>query len=541
LKVWAATLVLAALRALPADEPVDLEMVTRIRQEGFRNSKVMETSAALTDWIGARLTGSPEMKRANDWARQQLADWGLANAHLESWGPFGRGWTYESASVRMVAPTAASLVGIPKAWTPGTSGPVRGEAVKVKLESEADLEKQRGKLAGKILLLGEPKELKPQEKPAVERYDEKGLQELYRYEAERRRDFDRAEFARRRAFRKPLAEFLSAQKVLAVLEPGGGGDGGTFDVQGSGFYKKTDPAGVPMVVLAAEHYGRLNRLLESKRKVEVEVDVRARYHDEDAMAYNTIAEIPGTDKGGEVVMIGAHMDSWHGGTGATDNAAGVAAVMEAVRILKALEVRPRRTVRIALWSGEEQGLLGSRAYVAKHFASRPPPKDPQEQEQPYFMRRETGPLTIKPDHAKLSVYFNMDNGTGKIRGIYAQENAAVVPVFEAWLRPLQDLGATTVTMRNTSSTDHTPFDAVGLPGFQFIQDDVEYSSRSHHSNADLYERLQREDLIQASVVIATFAYHAAMRDRLLPRKPLPKPAPAPARETSAPDRSGGTR
>lgn len=189
-------------------------------------------------------------------------------------------------------------------------------------------------------------------------------------------------------------------------------------------------------------------------------------------------------------------------------------------------MRPRRTIRVALWSGEEQGLLGSRAYVAQHFASRPPPKDPQDQEQPYFMRRETGPLTIKPDHAKLSVYFNMDNGTGKVRGIYAQENAAVVPIFEAWLRPLQDLGATTVTMRNTSGTDHTPFDSVGLPGFQFIQDDVEYSSRSHHSNADLYERLQREDLIQASVVIATFAYHAATRDRLLPRKPLPKAGPA---------------
>lgn len=532
LKIWAATLVLALLCAplAPAgEEPVDLEMVTRIRQEGFRNSKVMETASALTDWVGPRLTGSPDMKRANDWTRQQLVDWGLANAHLESWGPFGRGWTYESASVRMVAPTTASLVGIPKAWTPGTQGPVRGEAIKLKLESEADLEKHRGKLAGKIVLLGEPKELKPQDKPAVERYDEKGLQELYQYEAaERRRDFDRAEFARRRAFGKPLAEFLGAEKVLAVLEPGAGGDGGTFDVQGSGFYKKTDPTGVPTVVLAAEHFGRLTRLLDAQRKVEVEVDVRARYHDEDPMGYNTIAEIPGTDRGNEVVMIGAHMDSWHGGTGATDNAAGVAAVMEAARILRSLEVRPRRTIRIALWSGEEQGLFGSRAYVAQHFASRPPPKDPQEQDQPYFMRRETGPLTLKPDHAKLSAYFNMDSGTGKVRGIYAQENAAVVPIFEAWLRPLQDLGATTVTMRNTSGTDHTPFDSVGLPGFTFVQDDVEYSSRSHHSNADLYERLQKEDLIQASVVIAIFAYQAAMRDRLLPRKPMPKAGP-PAR------------
>jgi Zn-dependent M28 family amino/carboxypeptidase len=240
------------------------------------------------------------------------------------------------------------------------------------------------------------------------------------------------------------------------------------------------------------------------------------------MGYNTIAEIPGTDKKGEAVMLGAHMDSWHAGTGATDNAAGVAAMMEAVRILKTLDVRPRRTIRIALWSGEEQGLLGSRAYVRDHLASRPEPKDPAQQELPSFLRKPTGPLTVKPEHAKFSVYFNMDNGTGRIRGIYAQENAAVVPIFETWLKPLADLGATTVTMRNTMGTDHTSFDAVGLPGFQFIQDDVEYSARSHHSNADVYERLQREDLIQASIVIATFVYHTAMRDRLLPRKPMPK-------------------
>jgi len=532
LRFRAALCILAAVAGGPVlgAEPVDLEMVTRIRHEGFRNSRVMETAAALTDSIGSRLTGSPNMKRASEWTREKLAEWGLANAHLESWGPFGRGWSYDAASVRMLAPATAPLVAIPKAWTPGTNGPVRGPAVKLKLESEADLREQRGKLAGRIVLLGEPKELKTHDKPQAERYDEKGLEELYRYEPRERREFDRAEFARRRAFRKPLAEFLAAEKVLAILEPGAGGDGGTFDVQGSGFYRKDDPTGVPTLVVAAEHYGRVSRLLDAKRGVELEVDVRARYHDEDAMGYNTVAEIPGTDRGGEVVMLGAHLDSWHGGTGATDNAAGVAAIMEAARILKELGVRPRRTIRVALWSGEEQGLYGSRAYVSRHFASRPEPKDPREREQPYFLRRETGPLTRKPGHAKLSAYFNMDNGTGKIRGIYAQENAAVVPIFEAWLQPLKDLGATTVTMRTTSGTDHTSFDAVGLPGFQFVQDDVEYSSRSHHSNADLYERLQSEDLMQASVVIATFAYHAAMRDRMLPRKPMPRSEPPAPRD-----------
>jgi carboxypeptidase Q len=230
-------------------------------------------------------------------------------------------------------------------------------------------------------------------------------------------------------------------------------------------------------------------------------------------------------------MLGAHMDSWHGGTGATDNGAGVAATMEAVRILKALGVKPRRTIRIALWSGEEQGLLGSRGYVSQHFASRPEPKEPLSPDQealPSFLRPPTGPLTVKPEHAKLSAYFNLDNGTGRIRGVYAQENAAVVPIFESWIQPLKDLGVTTVTMRNTSGTDHLSFDAVGLPGFQFVQDEVEYETRTHHTNMDVYERLQKEDLMQASVVIASFVYNAAMRDGMMPRKPMPKDEPPPA-------------
>lgn len=527
-----ATFLLASVFAprVPAEERVDLDMVTRIRQEGFRNSKVMEIASALIDGIGARLTGSPGMKKSNEWTRDKLAEWGLANAHLESY-PFGRGWSYESVSVRMLAPTVSPLYALPKAWSPGTNGPVRGRVVLARLSTKEDLEKQKGKLKGLIVLTDEMREVKPQEKPALERYDEKELDELERYEIPSARSpFSPEEFRRRREFRRALNVFLEEEKPLAVIDAGRL-DGGLFHVQGGGSWRKGEPVGVPALVLAVEHYGRIARLLERKEPVELELDVKARFHDDDPLAYNTVAEIPGSDKNGEIVMLGAHMDSWHGATGATDNAAGVAAAMEAVRILKAIGAKPRRTIRIALWSGEEQGLFGSEKYVLEHFASKPMPADPKEREN-FSLRRSPGPLTLKPEHAKLSAYFNMDNGTGKIRGIYAQENAAVVPIFEAWLEPVKDLGATTVTMRNTRGTDHESFDAVGLPAFQFIQDQIEYDTRTHHTNQDVYERLQRDDLMQASVVFATFVWQAAMRDAKLPRKPMPKEEPRPTPSAS---------
>ncbi len=278
--------------------------------------------------------------------------------------------------------------------------------------------------------------------------------------------------------------------------------------------------------MAAEQYNRLARLVDRDVDVELELDIRSHFQDDDPTAYNTVAEIPGSDKRGEVVMLGAHLDSWHAGTGATDNAAGSAVAMEAVRILQALDVKPRRTIRIALWSGEEEGLLGSKAYVAEHFGTRGGPPDPSERDLPSFLRRESGPVTTKPDHARLSAYFNVDNGTGKIRGIYAERNAAVGPLFEAWLRPLHDLGATTVTLRHTGGTDHLSFDAVGLPAFQFIQDEADYETRTHHTNLDVYDRLQKADLMQAAVVLATFVYDAATRPERLPRRPLPRDVPA---------------
>jgi carboxypeptidase Q len=511
-----------------ADSP-DLGIETRIRQEGFRNSKVMELATGLIDGVGARLTGSPNMKKANEWTRKQLEDFGLSNAHLESWGPFGRGWSYDVSSVRMVAPDTAELLALPTAWSPSTSGVLRAKVVLVKLESEDDLSKQKGKLAGAIVMIGNPVEVKPQEKPALSRYDDKGLSDLERYEMpEVRTAAARAEAGKRRAFRRALLPWLISEKVAAIIEPGAGNDGGTFRVQAGGSYKPEESVGVPSVVLSTEQYDRIARLLDRAVPVELEMDVRTHFYDQDLNAYNTIAEIPGSDRKDEVVMIGAHLDSWHGGTGATDNGAGVVATMEAVRILKAIGVAPRRTIRIALWSGEEQGLLGSKAYVGQHFGSRAESTDPKDRDLPSFLRA-TGPLTIKPQQAQVSAYFNMDNGTGRIRGIYAQENAAARPIFESWIEPLRDLGVTTVTMRNTGSTDHISFDNVGIPGFQFIQDEVEYMTRTHHTNYDVYERLQRDDLMQAAVVMATFVWEAANRPEMIPRKPLPKPTAAAAR------------
>jgi carboxypeptidase Q len=539
LKTRLTALVLCALvsvNTLPAAESVDLDMVTKIRQEGFRNSKVMETASDLMDGIGPRLTGSPNMKAANDWTRDKLKEWGLSNAHLESWGPFGRGWAYESCSVRMISPDIAQLIALPQAWTGGTNGPVRGLAIRVSATTKEEIEKFKGKLSGKVVIYGESREIKVSDKPLAERYDEKRLEEYAEYKIpgttpSRYGPNFREEYLKRREVRRIADKLFAEEKALAVVTQGAH-DGGTLSVQSGGTYKKGDPEGTPNLAMDAEHFGRIVRLLEKKKDVELEVDVKVRFIEENQMQWNTIAEIPGTDKKGEVVMLGAHLDSWHGGTGATDNGAGSVVAMEAVRILQALGVKPKRTIRIGLWSGEEQGLLGSRGYVSAHFASRPEPPPPAPgappaDDMPSFLRRPTGPLTVKPEHAKLAAYFNLDNGTGKVRGIYTQENAAVVPIFQAWLEPLKDLGATAVTLNNTSGTDHLSFDAVGLPGFQFIQDEIEYDTRTHHTNMDVYERLQKADLMQASVVMATFVYQAAMRDAMLPRKPMPKDEPTP--------------
>ena len=542
-------------------ESVDLDVVTRIRDEGFHRSQALATAAYLTDRLGARLTGTPRLKEANEWTRRQLAAWGLANAHLEAW-QFGRGWSFSRAVVAMsllpaaaqdprtaqapgatasrserAAPVAAKtqetsaasdaaswtqLAALPKAWTPGTPGEVRGEAVRVTIDSAADLDRYRGKLAGKVVLLDKARDLAATAEAAPpRRYSADKLAELAAFSAGAAPSAaDREKRRERYRFRLQVRKFLVDEKALASVEASPL-PWGLIRVMSGGPYKPGDPPAVTGLVMAAEPYDRLVRLLDAGQRVELAIDVQARTYDDDPMAYNTVAEIPGSDPRGEVVMAGAHLDSWHAGTGATDNAAGCAVVMEAARILSALHLKPRRTVRVALWTGEEEGLLGSAAYVSQHFASRPPATG-DAAALPSFLAEPQGPLTLKPEHAKLSVYFNVDNGSGRVRGITAQENAAVQPIFTAWLAPLADLGATTVSQRSVGSTDHVSFERAGLPGFQFIQDELDYFSHTHHTDADVYDHLDGDDLVQASVVLASFLYDAASRPGMLPRKPLPR-------------------
>jgi carboxypeptidase Q len=507
--------------ALPlwAGELVDWEMASRIRLEGTKNSQVMDLARTMTDVLGPRLTNSPNMRKAEAWAKSTLEQWGLANVHLEGF-EFGRGWYFTRSAVEMVAPTAAVLIAFPKAWTPGTGGRKVGQAVRVSLESEADFEKHKGKLAGKILLLDKAAKIEPPLEPLFKRYEEKDLEEVEHFPIRPPRAEEWREQAKKEyAFGEKRAAFLAEEGVLATVEVSSR-DGGPVRVMGTRAYKPGFPQGVPGLVMAAEHYNRLVRLLEAGENVELAVEVEASFVDGDTKAYNVIAEIPGSDLKDQVVMAGAHFDSWHTGTGATDNAASCAVVMEAMRILKAVGAKPRRTIRMALWNSEEQGLNGSRAYVCEHFACFEPAEG--EEALPEYLRERPGKFVKKRDFDKLAAYFNVDFGAGAIRGIYTQENLAVKPIFAAWMEPLADLGVRTVSVRAVGGTDHLSFDRVGLPGFQFIQDGLDYTTRTHHTHLDVYDRLQREDLVKNAIVLATFLYQAAMRPEPLPRKPLPE-------------------
>jgi len=516
-----------ALVSQERPEKVDLETVSRIRYEGFHNSQVMTFASGLMDSIGERLTGSPNMKRANEWTRDTLTEIGLSNAHLEPWGPFGRGWANTYVNVRMMSPDIVPLIAYAKAWTPGTNGVVTGKCIRANIEKKEDFDKYRGKLAGMIVIFGPDAEVKTITEAPFKRLTDDDLAKIGEYEIPGERPpFRISEMLRRRQFMKDLNQFLADEKALAIIDHSRGtAGGGTVFVQSGGSYRPGETTTVPQLTMASEHWSRIARLLDQKKDVSLELNVTNSFYDDDPMQYDTIAEIPGTDKKDEVVMLGAHLDSWHAGTGATDNGAGTIVMMEAVRILKALDIKPRRTIRIGLWSGEEEGLLGSQGYVEQHFGSRPPMDDPNMKGIPTLLRREAGPVTVKPEQAKVSAYFNVDNGSGKIRGVYLQENEAVAPIFDAWMKPFKDLGMSTLTMRNTGGTDHLSFDAVGIPGFQFIQDPIEYETRTHHSNMDVYDRLQPEDLKQISVIVASFVYEAAMRDQMLPRKPIEKPLP----------------
>jgi carboxypeptidase Q len=539
----------------PAVDPND--PIERIKDEGMKRSQVMQTLSYLSDVIGPRLTASPNMKRANNWTRETLEKWGMQNAHLEPWGPFGRGWALKGFSAQVTEPQDIPLIAYPKAWSPATNGAVTGDVVYLDAKTEADLEKYRGKLKGAIVLTQPTRELKARFDPLGTRRDEKSLLALADAPAPGggpNRGGGGGGFRltpeQRAALQFNVRKLMFAQEEgAAVLVDGSrAGDGGTIFVQqatvpqpvpevpfGPGAprqktaYDKDAPKILPQIVVANEHYNRIVRMLQAGEQVKMEVNIGVEWQDADPMGYNTIAEIPGSDPTlkDEVVMLGGHMDSWHAGTGATDNGAGVAVAMEAMRIIQTLGLKPKRTIRIGLWTGEEQGLLGSAAYVAQHFGKLEPgnpgvvpPGTPNSQ--PAAPPK----LVTTPEYEKFDAYFNLDNGTGKIRGVYLQGNEAVRPLFRQWLMSFRDKpgenvwGANTLSISNTGGTDHLSFDRIGLPGFQFIQDEIEYDSRTHHSNMDVFDRIQADDMKQAATIMAAFVYLTAMRDEKIPRKPM---------------------
>ncbi|MDT4898901.1 MAG: carboxypeptidase [Acidobacteriota bacterium] len=509
-------------------EKVNLEVINRIKEEESNRSQVMEMVSYLTDVVGPRLTGSPNLKKAQGYVKGRLQEWGLLNVHMEAWGPFGRGWSVEGFTANMITPTFSSLIAYPKAWSPGTPGTVRGEVVFLDAATEADLIKYKGKLKGKIVLISPARAVEPNFTPLALRTTDEELLKLANARPPTGQP-ERFQLSPERRARVELNykkwQLLYEEDAAVVVEPGSG-DGGIVYVTRASIptpfempaeqrpqpWELSKPKVIPQVVVAAEQYNRMIRLVARNVPVQMEVNINARFYDEDPMSYNVIGEIPGTDLKDEVVMVGGCLDSWHTGTGATDNAAGAAVAMEVIRLFKKLNLKPRRTIRIGLWSAEEQGSLGSRAYVAAHFG-----KPVGEANNPAARTR----LELTPEHLKFSGYFNLDYGTGKIRGVYLQGNEAVRPVFRAWLAPFKEMGADTLTIEGIGATDHNSFDAVGLPGFQFIRDFMENNTRTAHTNMDLYEHVLEDDLKQSAVVAAAFIYQAAMRDEKLPRKSLP--------------------
>ncbi|WP_309696435.1 M20/M25/M40 family metallo-hydrolase [Armatimonas sp.] len=556
------TLFLIPLAALVAPAPrfqtdtPDAAIMAKIREEGLKRSQLPQNLSYLTEVIGPRLTGSPGLLRANEYTKNKMIEWGL-DAKLEPWGPFGRGWTCDKFALSVVGPTAFNVIAAPRAWSTGWAG--TADVVFVEAQNAEELAKFKGKLKGKIALISPTKELPAHFTPQGSRYTDEQLAAMASgalagsgrprqggggggglgadMTEEQRAAFTAR--ARQAQMAGSILAFCKAEGAVATLSQARSGDGGTIFVEQASVPQQapaappTPPAGgtaapgaggrgggfgggqranrmsvysvaaeklmVPQIAVGAEHYNRIVRMVQAGEKVSIALDLKVHFNGDDtSMVNNTIGEWKGTDKADEIVMAGGHLDSWHTGTGATDNACGVSVAMEAVRILKAIGAKPRRTIRVACWSGEEQGIFGSSAYVKAHFGTSAAPG---------------------AEHAKFSSYFNLDNGTGKIRGVYCQGNTGIMPIFAEWLKPFNDLGATTVTARNTGGTDHLPFNSAGLPGFQFIQDTIEYDARTHHSNMDTFDRVQLDDMKQAATILAAFLYNAAMRDDKLPRKP----------------------
>jgi len=527
--VFALFLLATAAPALIAEEPVDLQAIHRLRTEALTNSKVMEHLLYLTDVNGPRMAGSPGYATASEWVMKRMKEYGFAEVKQEKF-PFGRGWTYSRFSAHMIEPSYQPLIGYPIAWTSGTNGVVTGAPILAPMKTEDDLKKWKGKLKGAIVLTEAPRDVAMHLTAQGRRYSDSDL-DSQQSAPEPGVTPTRAgmpamgspEFAALRAFRRKLDTFLMEEEVAVIIGSGTRGDGGTVFAQGTrtGRDIKTK-IGPTQITLTAEHYNRIARLLDKKIPVKLELEVKARVIEDVTDSMNTFAELPGTgSKKDEVVMLGGHLDSWHTGTGATDDGAGCAVVMEAMRILKASGLKLNRTVRMGLWGAEEQGIIGSKEYVKAHFA-------------------DSTKMELKPEHAKISGYFNLDNGTGKIRGIYLQGNDMMRPIFQSWFAPFKDLGASAITIRDTGGTDHLSFDAVGIPGFQFVQDPMEYETRTHHSNMDVYDSVQKGDMMQASAIMAAFVYMTANREEMLPRKPLPKPTPERRFGEDGPAPSAGT-
>ncbi len=497
-------------------------LLARLQNEAATHGQAMDLAGYLTDVIGARLTASPEARDASEWARRMLASWGLARAHVEPWGFLGHAWSVERVEVEMVAPSHETLIALPKPWTAGTPGPVRGLALKASLAKEQDLAAWRGRLAKKIVFLGEAANLVTADRLPPRRLTDEDLAVL-RTPAPRPPRPDARQHQSAMRFREHLTRFLEGERALAAVEPGAREAGTLLVAQSYDYLATNKSVGVPTLSMTAEHFNRVVRDLDRGVPVELELDVRTRFSDNVPECANVIADLPGSDLADEVVIVGAHLDSWHGGTGATDDAAGVVAAMEALRLLKAVGAQPRRTIRLALWTGEEQGLLGSRGYVTEHYGRRDEPKDELLRALPFFQRATEGRLHLKPEQAKVDAYFNLDHGAGRIRGIYLQGNTAAAPLVERWFAPLRAMAAETVSPRSIVGSDHQSFESVGIPAFHFIQDGLDYATRAHHTNMDVFERLEPDDLRQLSIVLAYVLYQAATSPERVPRLP-PRPS-----------------
>ncbi len=526
--------------AQPMQESVDTTALAKIKNEGMNHSRVMETLSYLSDVYGPRLAWSPEYKEAAEWAASEMKEWGLQNVHFENTSPVGRGWTLKNFFAQAISPRTFPLIAYPKAWTPGLKGTVRGEAVYLSAKNEADLAKYKGKLKGAFVLISDPNPLKAHFTPDGRRIADSTLLQMANQAglmagARPRPPFDTSmvnRFIESMRWSAQKVDFCDKEGAVALLDEARG-DFGTVFVQGATIprpigsiqdlfgprmaaYSADAPKMLPQVSVASENYNRIVRMIEKGQKVRLEMNLQVEFTKADS-GFDIVGEIPGTDLKDEVVMVGGHFDSWHAGTGATDDGTGSAASLEAVRILKATGLQPRRTIRVALWEAEEEGLLGSASYVASHFGEI---KGADRLSMMMGMGGH-GKLETRPEYKTFDVYFNHDNGSGKIRGVYLQGNEAARPIFRAWLSAFGDPTAQTITIANTGGTDHLSFDAIGLPGFQFIQDPIEYDTRTHHSNMDVFDRVQEDDMKQASTMMAFFLYEAANRDAKFPRKPMP--------------------